>query len=236
MACIVGPFGLPDSFLWIVGIFVITAALLLLSARKARKRTQAIAGVALEMGFVFIGKDWGSSQSTPEPAMPLFNTGHNRRFANIMTGSSAGFPVSVFDYSYVVGSGRNSSTHSQTVAAFSKAGMSFPVFDLHAEGLLEKIGEAIAHRDIHFDSHPGFSKIYRLRSPDVDKTRRVFTPGLLSSLEGLDERKKWRLEGANDTLIVFRGSKTVKPAELRLFLEETSAVASQFLGLCGKGK
>jgi hypothetical protein len=213
-----------------VGVLIVVLVIL------DRKRTQVLTAFALEGGFLFCGKDWTTAQSKPHLATPLFNQGRSRRFYNIMIGSSSGMPVSLFDYSFTTGGGRQQSTRLQTVAAYSKSGVLFPEFEVHAEGMLEKVGDAIARKDIRFDSHPGFSKTYRLRSPDPEKTRRLFTPGLLSFLEGLDQKKKWRLEGVNDTLIVYRSRKRVKPTDFRTFLEETSAIAGQFFGLCGPTK
>ena len=61
----------------------------------------------------------------------------------------------------------------------------------------------------------------------------MFGAALLSFLESLDPKKKWRLEGTAETLVVYRAGKRVKPEEFRTFLEETSALASSFLSLGG---
>jgi hypothetical protein len=55
-------------------------------------------------------------------------------------------------------------------------------------------------------------------------------------LGGLDAQKKWRLEGAGQTLIVYRAGKRVKPAELRTFLDVTGALASSFFALANTEK
>jgi hypothetical protein len=148
-----------------------------------------------------------------------------------MTGSSSGLRVSLFDYSFVVGSGRNSHTYAQTVAIFSKSGTVLPEFEMRPEGIMQKIGEIFVHKNITFDSRPEFSRRYQLRSPETDKTRELFTPALLSFLEGLDPKKKWRLEAFAETLIVYRMSKRAKPEEFRAFLEETGSLANSFLSL-----
>jgi len=153
-----------------------------------------------------------------------------------MTGSSAGLRASLFDYSFMVSDGRNSRTFAQTVATFSKSGVLLPEFEMRPEGIMQKLGEMFVHKNITFDSHPGFSRHYQLRSSEEDKTRELFGPDLLAFLEGLDPKKKWRLEGGAETLIVYRMGKRVKPNEFRTFLEETSSLASSFLSLGGVRK
>jgi hypothetical protein len=137
----------------------------------------------------------------------------------------------MFDYSYVESAGKDSRTVGQTVATFSRAGLSMAEFEMEPMGMLQRIGEAITHKNIRFDTHPDLGHQYQIRSTDVERTREMFTEDLLSYLEGLDAQKKWRLEGMGETLILYRGGKRVKPEELKGFFEEASAVAGSFFGL-----
>jgi hypothetical protein len=157
--------------------------------------------------------------------------GSAKTFRNVMTGSSTGLHVSLFDYSYVVSDGRNSRTCAQTVASFSKTGVQLPEFQIGPKELLQKFGDALFHTNINFDSRADFSRRYQIRSPTQEKTRELFTGSLLSFLEGLDAKQEWRLEGSEETLIVYRAGKRVKPEDLRVFLDETARLASSFLSL-----
>ena len=210
-----------------IGI-VLIAIFAAISASMARKRTQAMSAAALAMGFNFEGND---KSKAPNLATTLFTKGSGRTFRNIMTRRSGGMDVTLFDYSYVISDGRNAQTHAQTVASFSKPGLGMPEFEMQPKGIMGKIVDALSHKNIHFDSHPEVSRRYQVRSPEQERARDLFTPALLSFLENLDPKSNWSLEGAGDTVIVFRASRKVKPEELRTFLEEASLLADSFLRL-----
>ena len=148
-----------------------------------------------------------------------------------MSGAASGMRVFLFDYKYTVGGGKSSRTYGQTVAAYCKTGVNLPSFSLQPQGLMHKLWDAVVHKDITFDSNPNFPQRYALFSLEGERTRILYTPALLSFLEGLDPQKKWQLQGLGDTLIIFRGGKKSKPEDFRTFLEETSALAGQFFSL-----
>jgi hypothetical protein len=141
--------------------------------------------------------------------------------------------VSLFDYSYVVSDGRNAKTHAQSVAAFSKIGVQIPDFAMGPKGIFGKITDVLSHKNINFESNPEFSRRYQVRGPEQERTRELFTPALLAFLESLDPKKNWSVEGAGDTIIVFRANKRIRPEELRSFFEESSSVASSFFSFSG---
>src|SRR5258708_22720374 len=194
---------LPDWLPWVAGTVALIGIVLAISAAFARKRTQALAEVALQSGFNFEGNNWNDPGKGDSLKTALFTKGRSRTFRNIMTGSSSGLPVSVFDYSYVVGHGRSQRTCAQTVAAFSGPGLRMPEFAMEPKGLMGKIGEAFTHKNINFDDHPEFSRNYQLRGPDQGSIRGLFNPALLAFLENLDRRKNWSTEGSADTLIIY---------------------------------
>lgn len=220
-----------DWLPWAAGGILVFSIWIAISAARARKRSQAFSASALEMGFAFEGGTWSDPRKAPHLNTTLFTKGSAKTFRNVMTGSSSGLHVSLFDYSYVVSDGRNSRTCAQTVASFSKTGVQLPEFQMGPKGLLQKFGDALFHTNINFDSHADFSRRYQVRSPTQEKTRELFTGSLLSFLEGLDPKQEWRLEGSEETLIVYRAGQRVKPEDLRVFLDETARLGSSFLSL-----
>jgi hypothetical protein len=220
-----------DWLPWTAGGILVFSIWIAISAARARKRSQAFSASGLEMGLAFEGGTWSDPQKAPHLNTTLFTKGSAKTFRNVMTGSSTGLHVSLFDYSYVVSDGRNSRTCAQTVASFSKTGVQLPEFQMGPKGLLQKFGDALFHTNINFDSHADFSRRYQVRSPTQEKTRELFTGSLVSFLEGLDPKQEWRLEGSEETLIVYRAGQRVKPEDLRVFLDETARLASSFLSL-----
>jgi hypothetical protein len=220
-----------DWLPWAAGGILVFSIWIAISAARARKQSRAFSASALEMGLAFEGGTWSDPRKAPHLNTTLFTKGSAKTFRNVMTGSSTGLHVSLFDYSYVVSDGRNSRTCAQTVASFSKTGVQLPEFQMGPKGLLQKFDDALFHTNINFDSHADFSRRYQVRSPTQEKTRELFTGSLLSFFESLDPRQEWRLEGLEETLIVYRAGKRVKPENLRVFLDETARLASSFLSL-----
>jgi hypothetical protein len=199
--------------------FAVMAAVIVASVHYARKRTRELTEVAQRIGLQFIGAGGGPSfPSQPRISMLQRTRG---RFNNVMTGSSGGLQISLFDYSYSAGK----SSVTQTVASFSQD-KQLPPFALRPENFLDRIGDALVHNDIDFDCNPEFSKRYLLKSPDEAEVRRLFTSSLLTYLEQF--QTSWYVEGTGPLLIVYHGGRTVSPSDLPAFLEETSRIARTF--------
>ncbi len=222
---------LPDWVPYVAAVVVLVGVIYAITSWFERRRTQALTATAMEIGFLFVGTEWKDVPQPPQLQTALFDRGHSKAFRNIMTGGVAGLRAFLFDYKYTVGGGRSSRTYSQTVAAYSKTGVQLPSFNLQPQGLMHKLWDAVVHKDITFDSHPSFAQRYGLRGAEAERIRTVFTPPLISFLEVLDPQKKWQIEGMGDTLIIYRGGKKAKPGDFRVFLEETSGLAGQFLSL-----
>src|ERR1017187_4965542 len=99
---------------------------------------------------------------------------------------------------------------------------------MRPSGMVDKVWDALVHRNIHFESNPEFSRRYVLRGALRNRVCLLFTPALLAFLEGLDPQKKWRIEGAGETLFLYRHAKKTPPAELRMLVDDTSSLASGF--------
>jgi hypothetical protein len=203
--------------------------LVLIGRKRARERALAMQAAAQQIAFNFFGNDETRAIAV---RTALFRRGGARRFRNIMTGSHAGFDVSLFDYSYTISTGRSSSTYTQTVAAFIQ-GLPLPVFDLHREGFFDRVGDVFTHNDIDFESNPEFSRLYHLSGDEKERIQELLSPALLAFLEGLPPESRWHFEGCGFTLILYRGNQTVDPGQLQPFLDEASSLACNFFAACG---
>lgn len=174
----------------------------------SRKRTEALTTAAIEIGFTFGGEEWPDRGRAPLLSTKLFGEGYDHQIKNIMIGSGAGSRISLFDYSFVVGTGKSQHTYAQTVAAFSKDDVYLPYFAMRPANLLDKAWDTLAHKNIHFDANPEFARRYVLQGALPEKVRDLFTPGLISFAEGLDPHEKWHIEGAGNTLVVYRAEKS----------------------------
>jgi hypothetical protein len=227
----------------LIFVFVATwAVTFIVGMIRRKKRTQAMAAMAQTIGFKFEGSEWCDPSRAERMTTALFEKGHGKRFRNIMTGIFAGFDTSLFDYSFTSGTGEGSKTQTQSVVVFSQD-LPLPRFELRPEGLLDVIGNALTHKDIKFSSHPQFSGRYVLRGAEEEKVRELFTPELLTFLEGLPPdylgpapEAKWQIEGDRGALVLYRRDLTVAPEEVRPFLEGASSIAKTFFNCCGLKK
>jgi hypothetical protein len=205
----------------------IVVALIVFNRIHAEQRTQQMQSAAHEIGFDFRGDIWNHQLNAQKLGTELFKRGTRRRFANLMVGNIAGFDTSLFDYSYTISAGEDSTTYTQTVVAFSQE-LWLPHFELRLEGFFDHITEVFVTRDIDFDFAPEFSRRYFLRGPDEAGIRKLFSHALITSLDTLAADEKWHIEGNVTTLIIYRSAKTIEVEELHSFLEKTSSIARDF--------
>lgn len=194
--------------------------MIVLSIRADKKRTEALEQFASQMGFTFEKKLSGTSQ-IPCNAAALFQKGSSRKAKNFMTGKVADVDLILTDYQYTTGSGKNSSTFTMTVAAYKVPTLDLPNFALDDENFLTRIAEKFGMQDIDFDSHPVFSKSYRLTGKNENAVRELFTPTLLTNIENGLIRKDWRVQSGDGWLVIHSTPKRVKPENWQDFLNNT---------------
>lgn len=210
-----------DASFLIFGSFIaLIVVIVVWSIRYSRKRSQDLAAAGLAMGFTFMGDAWRGPVLNPRFKTCLLQRLPGR-FKNVLVGSSGNLQTTVFDYTYRMGK----STVTQTMACFSH-NVQLPPFALKPEGFFDRIGDAIVHNDIDFDSHPEFSRRYALKSPDEANTRRLFTASVLSYMEQIPSGTDWNIETSGASLFIYRGGRTVPPADLSTFLHQTSSIAT----------
>lgn len=199
-------------------------ALALVMHRVRVRRRMALEAVAQQAGWSFAGH-------TIEPeqlgigALPLFSRGRRRRACNVMRGSDGPSGIAAFDYRYTVGGGNHQRAVVQTVVRVRSARLALPAFALTPERMFHKIGGLFGFHDIDFESSPEFSRRYLLRGAGHEaRVRDVFTPVVRAFFE---HRPPVSVEGANDTLVVYRAGRSVKPEDLRAFVEDALAIARQ---------
>ena len=191
-------------------VFSVLAALALLAVVAIRaalsgaaKRRKELMSLALRLGFQFVPN--GSVLRFPflqREKLQLFNIGHSRQATNLLMGRSGDSLLYSFDYSFVVGDGKNTSRLAQTVVVFSAVGMALPAFTVDPEGVLNKL---LDFRDINFDEYPDFSKNYWLKSSeDGQALKAVFHGGFMGLLEG---KRGWHIYSDGQFVMFFKHSK-----------------------------
>lgn len=194
-----------------------------IAAFRDKRRTTALQVLAQELGFTY-RHDGQPFDPAPIPEVALFNKGREHRFRHILNGWVAGVQSAVFDYQFTVGSGKNSRTLRQTVAAY-RLPHAIANFELSPKSWGAKVSALFGGQDIHFADHPEFSKRYRLQGRDETSIRQFFTSPVLLYFEQLPPHA-WNIETSEGWLIVFHEGHRVPPDGISDFIQATSNLAA----------
>lgn len=204
--------------LWIfivlfLAIFVVAIAI---SVYLDRKRTDAIKALADDMGFQF--------QTEPRTYLPsqiwqfdLFDKGRSRKLKNLIQGRQDRIKVSIGDYQYTSGSGKNRHTYNQTVAFIEADDLHLPSFMLVPEHIFHKIGNLFGYHDIDFETHPDFSSRYLLKGSDETKIRDLFHDGVLKFYQN---QSRVSTEGIGTVFIYYRANQRLAPERWKSLMDE----------------
>ncbi len=144
---------------WWIFLFPLIAIGTFLHFRRKRERTRVMGLAAARSNLVFRKED---------PLLPFREcsllTKLSGRIRNVSKGEVGGCEMVLLDYNYTVVGLSESVT--QTVSAVRLAGLKLPAF------LLEE--KLTRFKGMKFDSHPQFSKKYRLTGADETAIRQLF--------------------------------------------------------------
>ncbi|HEV8513918.1 MAG TPA: SulP family inorganic anion transporter [Cyclobacteriaceae bacterium] len=116
-----------------------------------------------------------------------------------------------------------------TVIHLSDTDLQIPDFALEPESLHTKLSEVSGSKDIDFNEHPDFSKMYYLRGEDEDAVRNFFDGPVIQFLESHDEM---HIECHKNRLLIFKQRGLMTPEEIEAsvkFSEAFVEVASKRL-------
>lgn len=195
--------------LFVFVFLIIFVLVFVYQQRKERQRTQYMQAIANQLRWNFAETaPWNMIANLDN--FTLFNHGHSKQVKNFMYGEANGVKAAMFDYIYVTGSGKNRTTHFQTVTYLEPANLRTPYFSLRPEGFFTKIMTAFGYQDIDFGQRPEFSKRYLLRGQDEMAIRQTFNDQLLSFFETYQGTS---VDAGNNQLFVFRAGYRCQPQE-----------------------
>ena len=147
----------------IVGFVALFIVIGIFGYISSMKRRQAMMALAARLGLNFYpGKD--RDMARRYRFLDKLRAGRDRYAFNTLSGGYQDHDVTVFDYHYKTGSGKD--THHHYLSFFLlKMPVIFPELVIVREGLLSKIGQALGYDDIDFESHE-FSRKFCVRSKD----------------------------------------------------------------------
>jgi hypothetical protein len=200
----------------IIGILAVIGLIIWAAWFYEKKRSEALQAIANALNFSFLRKG-DDSLITSNAHFNLFSRGRSKKVSNIMNGRANDMDITIMDYQYTTGSGKNSHTWSQSLIIVQSNLLQLPSFALSPENFFHKIGTIFGYKDIDFASHPKFSKQYLLRGNDEEAIRNTFSDELLKFYE---KHKELSTEGEADKFIFFKAGKRLAPKNIQAFLQE----------------
>lgn len=199
-----------------ISIFALIALLIvgaiLIAIQLEKKRRENLAKAAEELGLTFF-PEGSDALYNRLSKFSLFNLGRDRKMKNLVQGDAGDVKLAIFDYQYTTGSGKNTQTHKTTIAVIESQAIRCPVFSLRPENwLFDRVGGMLGFQDIDFESHPNFSSMFVLKSPNEEGVRAFFKPALL---EYFESQPSLSVEAERGVMFFYRASRLSKPAELK---------------------
>jgi len=210
------------GFVALIIAVVIVAAIV--QSKREKERTQQLQSAAGLLGLQFVA----SAPMTWIPNLEkfsLFNQGHSKSITNVLYGEIDGEKAALLDYQYVVGHGKNRSTHNQSVVYFEPRDLNLPFFSLRPERTFHKIISAFGYQDIDFGNRPEFSNRYLLRGQDEQEVRNAFNDTALGFYE---MNQGSCTDGGGNQLFVFRQNHRIAPLEAQSFINWALGVKNLF--------
>lgn len=125
-----------------------------------------------------------------------------------------------FDYSCLLGTGKEQRKRQSTVALFDFNKGAFPDFHLSADGNFEKETSGLGPVDMAL--FKGFPKGAKLYGRDQAALQNVFTPEIAACFA---EHPGWSAEGSGRFLVMYKGHKLLSPGKYKNFMAEAGKLA-----------
>lgn len=203
---------------YIFGFFAVLFAIFyVMSVRRTKNLTKS----AAEFGFL-------PSEDLPiDESMLVFR--ESTTLSNRFVGNWNGLEAAFFDLQ--VGSGKYS--YEQTVAGFKRnCNLLIPPFQLHEKGFADKLAMKFSHAYLEIENDPAFTERYSVKTSEAvkDECMAFFDDSVRAYFAQLPPHK-FTIEGADDSVIIYKVKKMVKPADVNAFMTEAGNIATGLLSI-----
>lgn len=204
-----------------IAIIGLVASIILARHKFEAQRRAEMAALARQNGLIFHEQDMLGLGAQLQK-FDLFHReksswGRKGKVTNVMRGKVGDTDVYLFDYTYVISTGKSSRTISQTVFFADDKKWSLPDFRLKPENWWHKLMASVGlDKDINFADHPDFSEKFRLTGELDDLIRSKFSSEIR---EFLSAQPPAHLEGCNYYMIAYKPNRRPKPQEAQIFFD-----------------
>lgn len=147
---------------WIIALVIVAAAAVIgLGIYFEHQRREMWRKLAAEYGFRYTSYD---PFNLPGRSFALFELGHSRKAYNVLAGDYEGVPVTLFDYRYTTGSGKNQSTH-HVSALLARLDIFCRKLLIRPESFLDRFAALLGFDDINFE-YDAFNRAFNVKGDD----------------------------------------------------------------------
>ncbi len=191
---------------------------------KAR-RIKDLENFAVETGWSFT-KEEEHGLLDQLKQFKLFQRGTSKKIQPILKINKKDAQFRLFDYQFVVSTGKSSHTYRQTVFFMESKQLALPQFYQKPELFFDKIISYFGWEDIDFQKFPEYSERYHLKG-DYDAVIRFFFSDTIIQL--LTQQKSLYMEGMHYYFIIYRKSKIIPYPSLPAFVDLSMLLSNLFL-------
>jgi hypothetical protein len=206
----------------VAAVVLIIGLILTLAIRSARKRKEAVAAFASELGFEAV-TEADLAKRDGLATLPLFAK-KGLCATNIIQGRVSGMKTALFDYVRVDGEGDIMVREEHTVVAFEGPRVGLPVFRIQRK----KPRSFSLGREI--ETNPEFGRAFRLTGKNEADIRKTFSAELAQFLMSENVFQHWQIEGGGSWLVFW--TDPMQPRYWGEFMDKTR-VADGFFRHCG---
>jgi hypothetical protein len=208
------------DFFFTCGLIAVIALLAIIAmaigAYYEKKRREALEKVAGELGLEFFPQGIPGLLESVR-GYSLFKDGRGHSVTNTIRGVTDDVELTIFDFTYTTGSGKNSHTHRQTMIGLVSPRLDLSDFSLTPEHFFHKIAKLFGMKDINFEEDSRFSSAFILQGAHEAGVRKMFSPPLR---EWCAQRTGSSAAGRGRQLFFFRAGQRVNPDKIAGLLEE----------------
>ena len=211
--------------LFIVLVVAVILAITYFNWQREKARSAAVEQFANDRMMTFTRMVASSAEYEP---FYLTSRGRSKGIRNRVQGDIDGVDVSLFDYQFTTGSGKNSKTHRQSVVEFGSSRLSLAGFTIRPNQFLDGLRELAGKKSLELNDDPFNSRynVYTLHDGDEEAVREQVDADVRQRLLRLNER--WVVEGDGSRLLVWRQGKRVDASEFSRAVSEARELFDLF--------
>lgn len=151
--------------------FVLAGSIFVISYLIEKKRTEKWQSVATDMGFDFqeIGQGLQNKYH-----FNLFGLGRSRKCRNILSGNADDTAITITDYQYTTGGGKNSSTYKMTVCILENPDLNLPQSALKVRSFFDFVPKKGYGAKFKFEDDTEFAKKFLSYGSDESEINRLY--------------------------------------------------------------